>query len=155
MTHFKTIISLLIIIICFSCKNSNIDEDNSDASPIENNQQNTKSEPELVEDWNDSNKNSETNQDVSNENSSTPEYTDENIVSCSKCNTKLITPSNRACYYCNNNFSGWGFIKRDGEVNNEQSESIVDCIPELNIHNSLMWSTYEDACCSRRCAMEL
>ncbi len=155
MKIIKQTLIIIVLIVCFSCKNSNIDGINSDATPIENNHQNTKSEPEIVEDWTDSNKNTETNQDVSNENSSTPEYIEENIVRCSECKTELITPSNRACYYCNNNFFGWGFIKSDGDVINEQSKSIVNCIPELNIHNSLMWSIYKDACCSRSCAMDL
>ena len=150
----KAILPFLILLLCFSCKNSNLDGGNSNNSTIENNTQNSKSDSEQVDDWTDSN-NTETYQDESNDNSSTPEYTDENIVRCSKCNAELVTPTIRACYICNEEFSGWGFIKQRYGVDSEQSESIVNCFPELNIHNSLFWTQHEDACCSRKCAMDL
>lgn len=155
MKKLKNKLAVLLLLLCFSCKNSNSESVNADETSIENSTKSTKSEPELVNNWADTIGNAESNQDSSNEYTSDQEYVDENLMRCIKCNTELVTPSNRACYYCNRNFSGWGFIKRDGDVNNEQSESIVDCIPEFNIHNSHMWSLYEDACCSRRCAMDL
>lgn len=146
-----TIISLFFT-ICFSCKNSNIDSVNSDTKAIENNPQ---SEPQQLEDWTDSNENTESNQDVSNEDYSTTEYPEENIERCSECNIELVTPGIRACYICNRDFSGWGFVIRDGSIDNEQMQSIVNCFPGIYIHNSLSWRIYEDACCSRKCAMDL
>ena len=86
---------------------------------------------------------------------STTEYPEENIERCSECNIELVTPGIRACYICNRDFSGWGFVIRNGSIDNEQMQSIVNCFPGLDIHNSISWRIYEDACCIRKCAMDL
>jgi hypothetical protein len=147
----KKITTILVLIVCFSCKNDNSEVDNTNSSST----QIKKNEPELIENWDDSLISSESNQNIAIENTSEEEYIEENIAKCNECNTELITPSNRACYICNRNFSGWGFIIRHDDIDNEQMESIINCFPELNIHNSASWGIYEEACCSRRCAKEL
>ena len=76
---------------------------------------------------------------------------------CKKCKIVLKTPKNRACYICNRQFSGWGFIKKGGgKIILENSElSLSLCWPRLGLHNNKDWNLYEDACCSRQCAMKL
>ncbi len=74
---------------------------------------------------------------------------------CKKCKIVLRTPKNRACYICNRQFSGWGFIKESYGVCKENKELISACFPELGCHNYKDWSIHQDACCSRQCAMKL
>ena len=74
---------------------------------------------------------------------------------CKKCKIVLKTPKNRACYICNRQFSGWGFIKESYGITLEHEESISSCFPEIGAHNYKCWRIHEDACCSRQCAMKL
>jgi hypothetical protein len=74
---------------------------------------------------------------------------------CKKCKIVLKTPKNRACYICNRQFSGWGFIKKSYGITLEHEESLSSCFPEIGNHNYKCWIIHEDACCSRQCAMEL
>ncbi|MFZ4680626.1 MAG: MORN repeat-containing protein [Flavobacterium sp.] len=74
---------------------------------------------------------------------------------CKKCKIVLKTPKNRACYICNRQFSGWGFIKETYGITKEHEELLSSCFPELGCHNYRCWRIHEDACCSRQCAMKL
>lgn len=74
---------------------------------------------------------------------------------CKKCKIVLKTPKNRACYICNRQFSGWGFIKKSYGITLEHEESLSSCFPEIGNHNYKCWIIHEDACCSRQCAMKL
>ena len=107
------------------------------------------------------NSNTESNQEVTNENSLTQEYNNENIQRCSDCNKVLEAPTTRPCYICNRDFSGWGFVKNNNsitneeEIENEQKEYLIVCIPEFEVHNYKRWLFNDYACCSRKCAMLL
>jgi len=74
---------------------------------------------------------------------------------CKKCNIVLRTPKNRACYICNRNFSGWGFVKEDYGITSEHEELQSPCFPTLGIHNYKGWKIQSNACCSRKCASNL
>ena len=50
--NYKSILAFLLLLISFSCKNSNLDKDNADSSTVENNSKNSTSEPKLESnDW--------------------------------------------------------------------------------------------------------
>ncbi len=74
---------------------------------------------------------------------------------CKKCKIVLKTPNNRACYICNRSFSGWGFRKDYYGITTEHKESLTPCYPYIGSHNYKDWTIYENACCSRQCAMKL
>ena len=74
---------------------------------------------------------------------------------CKKCNIILRTPKNRACYICNRNFSGWGFVKKDYGITSEHEELQSPCFPISGIHNYKGWAIKKTACCSRKCATNL
>ncbi len=144
MKNYKSIFKFLLLLLCFSCKNSNLDGGNNTIGGSSSNSTVPPPEEQYIP------------PPPSKEIEMEDEMTEENIERCSECNTELITPSNRACYICNGSFSGWGFVKRRGEVDTEQGEKLlINCFPEIHIHNSVNWEIYEDACCSRRCAMDL
>jgi hypothetical protein len=147
MNHYKTILPFLLLLFCFSCKNSNLDNDNSLNTPIPEENTEQVIDAEGIP-------NDETNQQVTEENSTTKEY-NETGERCNICNEVLETPTNRACYICNRTFSGWGFIKNDYGVTKEHGDMIVECYPDIGIHNYNDWTIREDACCSRKCAMSL
>ncbi len=74
---------------------------------------------------------------------------------CKKCKIVLRTPKKRACYICNKNFSGWGFVKKDYGITSEHEELQSPCFPISGIHNYKGWKIQANACCSRKCANKL
>ncbi len=106
----------------------------------------------------------ETGQEIVEENIQKPAYKTEEVERCNECNKELpVPPSNRTCYMCNGDFSGWGFVKYsessgtiflDSEV---QEFPIIGggCMESFAVHNNKRFNMFDDACCSRKCAVLL